>query len=303
MDAALQALLRELALEAPEVYAQLMKILHGAYSKAEKKTLARMVIEWARNHGSSGKILRALAMILRSIGITAPSAWFATPGTTIAAGGAAAGTTGTATGGAAGGAAGAMTLGAALFLLLSIGVMTYRIYDEINQEIDTGSAFGAPCSKGKLSKLMANGVREYTVDNWAGRKDSMQEAIDTAWGDAIRLRENCDGKCPPPFKCFPTVAVQEIEQWANFPYNTTYTRIIFTLPCICVEPDMWWNQFSWHVLPDAEKEIWAKLGWNQDNWDSEEPPASENKTWRELSDNERAAANALGYGADAWDSE
>ncbi|GEM_PF-3829148 len=299
MDAALQALLRELALEAPEVYAQLMKILHGAYSKSEKKVLARMIIEWARNHGSAGKILRALAMILRSIGIAAPSSWFAASGTTIAGGGATTGTTGA----AAGGTAGAMTLGAALFLLLSIGVMTYRIYDELNQEIDSGSAFGAPCSKGKLSKLMATGIREHTVDNWAGRKDSMQEAIDTAWTEAIRLRNNCDGQCPPPFKCFPTVAIQELEQWAHFPYNTTYTRIIYTLPCICVQPNMWWNQFRWNVLPDADKKIWGKLGWSAENWDSEDGPPSESKDWSELSDNERTAATKLGYGQESWDEE
>ena len=301
MDVALRTLLRELALEVgDEIYDWLLRLLHGSYSRAEQKTIARTIVELARGHPAFDKIMRALAMILRILGIPMPS--LAPAGTVVggtAAGGAAAG--GTGTGGAAAGGAG-MTLGAALFMLAAIGVMSWRIYEEVTQEIDSGDVFGIPCSGGRLSKLMAQGLREHTVSNWQGRKDSMQDAIDAAWADAIRLRDNCDGTCPPGLKCLPSVAIQEIEQWAHFPYNTTYTRILFTLPCFCMLADDWWNQFRWDMLPEDVQNLWQGLGWEADSWEGEtEPPKSSGKKFSELNAAEREAARALGYDETGWD--
>ena len=74
MDVALRTLLRELALEVgDEIYDWLLRLLHGSYSRAEQKTIARTIVELARGHPAFDKIMRALAMILRILGIPMPS--------------------------------------------------------------------------------------------------------------------------------------------------------------------------------------------------------------------------------------
>ena len=51
MDVALRTLLRELALEVgDEIYDWLLRLLHGSYSRAEQKTIARTIVELARGH-------------------------------------------------------------------------------------------------------------------------------------------------------------------------------------------------------------------------------------------------------------
>jgi hypothetical protein len=311
MDAALRALLREIAAEAPEIAELLERLWRGAYTNAERKTLARSIVELARlRPGLADKILRALAMILRILGIPMPT--LGAGGAVVAGGGAAAGGTaaggtaaggtaagGTGAGGTAAGGAGAgaaMTVGAALFMLLAIGILSYRVYRELTQSIDLGDASGPPCSTSKLGELMATQPREVVVDAWSGRKDSMQKAIDEAWSDALRNRGNCDGRCPPGRHCMPVVAVQEVEQWSYFPYVSTYTRLLYTLPCFCVLPDAYWAQFRWDMLPPDIQELWKRLGINEGNWGG----SIERTPWEALTREEQDAARQLGFDAQSW---
>jgi hypothetical protein len=65
----------------------------------------------------------------------------------------------------------------------------------------------------------------------------------------------------------------------------------------------------WQTVPYAElspdqRALWAVLGWNEANWDSEDEtayPPSETKTWDELSPEEQKAASGLGYTQESWD--
>lgn len=38
-----------------------------------------------------------------------------------------------------------------------------------------------------------------------------------------------------------------------------------------------WEKLSWADLSDTEKELWTRLGWQEDKWDRNEAPASTNK--------------------------
>ena len=303
MDAALREILRELAVDAPEVYHWLMRMLSGAYSRGELKAIARGIVEMARNHPARTQILRALAMILRSLGLgTMPS--LAPAGTVIAGGTAGGAPSGGAA--AAGGASAAMTIGVALVMLLALGILTYRIYNELTQEIDVGSEGGIPCAfDTKLGQVMAHSLREIVVDTWRGRKASMQLAIDKARKDLLRFWKDCVDKskcCPEGQTCKPVLAVVEIKQWSKFPYITTFTRITFTIPCICVEPNGYWYQWDWEELPDSAKEHWNALGWDKDNWEGA-PPESGGISWEKLTEKERDAAKALGYDKQSWNEE
>jgi hypothetical protein len=322
MDAQLREILRRLAVDAPDIYEMLMLMLSGSLTRAELVQYARSIANLALDSGFPSDIMRALAMILRILGLRMPSleptgtiiSGGTAAGSNAAVGGAAAGdavaggaaagdaAAGAAAGDAAGAAAGgaAMTVGAALFLLFALGVLSYRVYNELTQEIDVGSEGGVPCAGTTSGKTMALSPREIVTSNWKGRKASMQSAIDEARKDCLRLYKNCDGLCPGPLTCKPVLAVQSIYQWSSFPWFTTYTRIIYTCPCICVEPNGYWGQWDWSELPDAAKDDWKKLGWNADNWDGE-PPGSASKSWRELSEEERNAAQSLGYNQTSWD--
>ncbi|WP_200284036.1 hypothetical protein [Rhabdochromatium marinum] len=62
-----------------------------------------------------------------------------------------------------------------------------------------------------------------------------------------------------------------------------------------------WNSFEWSELTTAEQAAWAKLEWDQTNWDGQAPPpASETKQWNELTPDEQAAATQLGYNEISW---
>lgn len=297
MDEALRAILREIAREAPEIAELLEQMLrNGGISEQMKRKLAQSIVELARGSPIADKIMRALAMILRILGLPQPSLL---PGGAVVGGAAAEGTAtaGAAeAGGAAAGGAG-MTIAAALFMLLAIGVLTWRVYRELTAEIDVGTASGPPCSASRTGEIMALMPRELVTSAWTGRVDSLQAAIDEAWTEAIRMRGNCDGKCPPGRECMPVVAIQDVEQWSTFPYNTTYTRLLYTLPCFCVLPDAWWAQFKWAMLPDDVKALWERLGLDEDGW--EEGP-KDRKPWHKLGRKEREAAEALGYDEESW---
>lgn len=253
MDAEWRELIREIRAIAPEIADWLEKMWNGGYSAAELKTLARALLDMARQGGGylAGLVARALAILIRAgrvpgraIGplLDALFKSAAAEGGTIAGGtaagvegGAAAGGAG-ATGGAGGGAAagGAMTVGAALFLLFALGFLTYRVYNELTAEIDPGDGGGKPCGVGKLGEAMALLPRELTTDSMWGGKASLQQAIDEAYADARRMSSNCTGGCGGGKKCQPTVAVMEVEQWSTFPYLSTYTRLVYTTPCMCL---------------------------------------------------------------------
>lgn len=306
MDADLRELLRAIRAVAPEIADWLERLWRGGYSRGEQRALARSIAEASRHYpGLTDKILRALAMILRALGIPMPT--LGAGGAVVAGGGSVAGGTvggGTVTGGTAGGTAAgaggagaAVTIGAALFMLLAIGVLTYRVYRELNAEIDAGDASGSPCSGGSAAELMATLPRELQTSAWSGRTDSLQQAIDEAWTDAARMRDNCGGRCPPGRHCMPVVAIQEVDQWSHFPWNTTYTRIIYTLPCFCVLPHAYWARFRWDMLPEDDRRLWEALGRNEDNWGED---LGDRKPWDELSREQRAAAEALGFDDASW---
>ncbi len=305
MDADLRELLRAIRAVAPEIADWLERLWRGGYTRGEQRALARSIAEASRHYpGLTDKILRALAMILRALGVPMPT--LGAGGAVVAGGGTVGGGTvgGGTAGGTAAGAGGAglgMTIGAALFMLMAIGVLTYRTYRELNAEIDVGDASGSPCSGGNAAELMATLPRQLQTSAWSGRTDSMQQAIDEAWTDAARMRDNCGGRCPPGRHCMPVVAIQEIDQWSHFPWNTTYTRITYTLPCFCVLPDAYWAQFRWDMLPQGDQRLWEALGRNEDNWD--DGGQRERKPWDQLSREERAAADALGFDETSWSPE
>lgn len=326
MDAELRALIREIAAHAPEIANWLDQLWRGGLGPSRQIALAGTIAELARLYpGIMLEIMRALAMIMR---INAIPAAALTPGGTVvtggavvaadaAAGGAAAGTAAaggaaTATSGGAAAVAGGtvttttttttaagagMTAGAALFLLFAIGVLTYRVYRELTQELDIGDAGGTPCTANKLGELMATLPREVTVDAWSGRKDSFQKAIDEAWTEALRMRSNCAGSCAGPRKCMPIVAIRDWDQWSTFPYNTTYTNLIYTLPCFCVLPVEYWAQFKWHVFPEDVAKLWRRTGIDEDGWDER---GSMPRPWSDLDADGREAAGELGFDADSW---
>lgn len=66
--------------------------------------------------------------------------------------------------------------------------------------------------------------------------------------------------------------------------------------------DTFWSQQAWTDLNPAEQVLWAALGWNEANWNEEEPaPDSESKKWLELTEAEFIAAQQLGYSQKYWD--
>lgn len=246
MDAEWRELIREIRQIAPDIADWLERMWNGGYSAAELKTLARSLLDMARQRGAAlaALVARALALLARAGRIPGKAlgpilkAFFGqgAGAGAVGAGGSAAG--GTATGGtAAGGAAagGAATVGAALLLLLALGWLSYRVYNELTAEIDSGDGGGTPCGVGATGEAMALLPRELTTSSMWGRKASMQQAIDEAYVDAQRLSVNCTGACGAGCKCKASVAVQEIEQWSTFPWFSTYTRILYTCPCLCLK--------------------------------------------------------------------
>ncbi len=244
MDAEWRELIREIRQIAPDIADWLERMWNGGYSIAELKTLARSLLDMARQHGASlaALVARALALLARAGRIPGNAlgpilkAFFGQGAGATAAGGAATGgaaTGSTAAGGAAAG--GAATVGAALLLLLALGWLSYRVYNELTAEIDPGDGGGTPCGVGVTGEAMALLPRELTTNSIWGRKASMQQAIDEAYADAERLSVNCTGGCRGGYKCKASVAVQEIEQWSTFPWFSTYTRILYTCPCFCLK--------------------------------------------------------------------
>ena len=63
-----------------------------------------------------------------------------------------------------------------------------------------------------------------------------------------------------------------------------------------------WEKLSWEDLSDKEKELWTILGWKQDKWNKNEPPASTNKVWKDLNLQEQIAAMHLGFTENVWNS-
>jgi hypothetical protein len=61
-----------------------------------------------------------------------------------------------------------------------------------------------------------------------------------------------------------------------------------------------WERLSWSDLGSKEKELWSLLGWQQDQWDRNEPPPSTNKFWQDLNYQEQMAAKNLGFTEDIW---
>lgn len=67
--------------------------------------------------------------------------------------------------------------------------------------------------------------------------------------------------------------------------------------------DEFWVAEQWDDLKYSEKRLWGILGWNAENWESDDPttiPASETTAWSELTEEEQAAAAGLGYDEESW---
>jgi hypothetical protein len=319
MDAELQQLLREIEAEVPDTAQALRTLLSGGMSGALGsgwiRAIAESIVEMARRlpPGVADKILRALAMILRVLGRQMPT-FFGGALTGGAAGGAAAGAGGAAAGSGAGtavgtglqiapgaaeaGAAGAgVTIGAAVFMLFAIGVMTYRTYRELTAELGVGDASGTPCSTGRGGELWAAIPHTLTTYAWSGQTDSLKQAISEAWTNAARMRSNCEGRCTPGRHCLPIVAIRDVQQSSTFPWAITYTHLVYTLPCFCVNPDEYWAQFRWDMLPDEDKPLWEELGRNEGNWNE---GTRERAAWAGLDREQRSAAERLGFDEASW---
>ncbi|TAG45091.1 MAG: hypothetical protein EAZ30_16135 [Betaproteobacteria bacterium] len=63
-----------------------------------------------------------------------------------------------------------------------------------------------------------------------------------------------------------------------------------------------WEELSWADLSSREKELWAALGWQQDQWDGGDAPSSADKDWHDLNSQEQVAATNLGFSEDMWNS-
>ena len=61
-----------------------------------------------------------------------------------------------------------------------------------------------------------------------------------------------------------------------------------------------WETLSWRDLSGQEQELWTLLGWQQDQWDRNDAPASSNKVWNDLNQQERSAALNLGFSEEIW---
>lgn len=61
-----------------------------------------------------------------------------------------------------------------------------------------------------------------------------------------------------------------------------------------------WEQLAWEDMSATEQQLWSALGWNQDRWDDNDPPASTNKEWSELSTQEQYATRGLGFNEQLW---
>jgi len=61
-----------------------------------------------------------------------------------------------------------------------------------------------------------------------------------------------------------------------------------------------WETLSWRDLSGQEQELWTLLGWQQDQWDRNDAPASSNKVWNDLNQQERSAALNLGFSEGIW---
>lgn len=62
-----------------------------------------------------------------------------------------------------------------------------------------------------------------------------------------------------------------------------------------------WEKLSWDDMSSQEQELWSLLGWRQEKWDRNDPPASSDKAWKDLTGQEQSAAMGLGFTQDIWD--
>ena len=62
-----------------------------------------------------------------------------------------------------------------------------------------------------------------------------------------------------------------------------------------------YDDYDWNDLPKTIRENYEILGWNEDNWDGEDPePASHNKFWDDLTKEEKTVARNLGDNEVKW---
>jgi hypothetical protein len=61
------------------------------------------------------------------------------------------------------------------------------------------------------------------------------------------------------------------------------------------------QQLDWSKLSSTEQQLWSRLGWTQDRWDSDKAPSSESKSWNDLTKTEKRAASRLGFDERNWD--
>lgn len=66
----------------------------------------------------------------------------------------------------------------------------------------------------------------------------------------------------------------------------------------------YWNSvMHWADIATVDQEAWRVLGWNEKNWESDDPttiPVTETTAWEDLTSAEQAAATSLGYDEATW---
>lgn len=84
---------------------------------------------------------------------------------------------------------------------------------------------------------------------------------------------------------------------------TTTIELIDDSPALESIVDYWNSDIAWSDISEEEQAAWNVLGWNEMNWDNDDPttiPASETTAWEGLTEEEQTAATTLGYDEESW---
>lgn len=216
MDADIQALLRELEAEAPELAASIRRILEGRYDPQETWALIRALMVSA-NFKNIGSLFSRLIKALARAGRLPPPPP-AAAGEPVASAG-----------------VGAGTAAAFVFMVVAIAVMVYRWWwAEHPLPLDLGLT-GPPCGSTPEARAMESHDREVVAESYLGSADSLNDAIKAARKDCASINVNCGGPCAGGLVCRPALSLQDIQQTSTFPYIKTYTTLTYRCVCECVD--------------------------------------------------------------------
>ena len=101
-----------------------------------------------------------------------------------------------------------------------------------------------------------------------------------------------------------TAAMTETSEMTDTASITETTNM--TAPTRADDVVAYWNSIMhWTDVAKTDQAAWRVLGWNEKNWEGDDPPpipATETTAWEDLTSAEQAAATSLGYDEAAWTS-